>query len=367
LNNSLVEQASVERDGLSLIARASEGSVRDGLSLLDQAIVQGGQSDAPVSALQVRDMLGLADRVRVLDLLEHALSGQTSEALAELASLHDAGGDPAIITRDLLDYVHALSRVKAVGKSADLGEAAETVLRMAEMAEPLTLGQLTRFWKLMLVGLDDVRTAPDSLAAAEMTILRLIAAAMLPPPEDAARLLATTFRASAEMEAPGKPELPPAAKASGEAVADTPALKVEADSITGPTNFEALVRLLRERRDIGLQSDVERYFRPVSVKSGAITFEPGEGAPVDLAQRLARRLQEWTDAPWLVLADANVRGGETWAEKRIRDREERLENASRDPAVAEALRLFPGAEIVNVSDPEDMTETPAGDATENRA
>jgi DNA polymerase-3 subunit gamma/tau len=362
-----LEHASVDRDGLSLIARASEGSVRDGLSLLDQAIVQGVENNAPVSALQVRDMLGLADRVRVLDLLQYALLGQTSEALAELASLHDAGGDPAIITRDLLDYVHALSRVKAVGKSADLGEAADTVLRLAEMSEQLTLGQLTRFWKLMLVGLDDVRTAPDSLAAAEMTILRLVAAAMLPPPEDAARILASTYRADADREAPGKPELPAGAQSGAEPVADTPSVDTNSEPLSGPTSFEALVKLLRERRDIGLQSDVERYFRPVSVKPGAISFEPVEGAPLDLAQRLARRLQEWTDAPWLVLADANVRGGETWAEKRKRERQERLENASRDPAVAEALRLFPGAEIVNVSDPDDIEQTPAGDPTENRA
>jgi DNA polymerase-3 subunit gamma/tau len=362
-----LEHASVDRDGLSLIARASEGSVRDGLSLLDQAIVQGVESNKPVSALQVRDMLGLADRVRVLDLLAHALSGQTSDALTELASLHDAGGDPAIITRDLLDYVHALSRVKAVGKSADLGEAADTVLRLATMAEPLTLGQLTRFWKLMLVGLDDVRTAPDSLAAAEMTILRLVAAALLPPPEDAARLLASTHRASAEMGAPGKSEPPAKEEVGAEPVAEMAPQIVDAGAMSGPTTFEALVTFLRERRDIGLQSDVERYVRPVSVKAGAITFEPVEGAPLDLAQRLARKLQEWTDTPWLVLADANVRGGETWVEKRRRERQERLENASRDPAVAEALRLFPGAEIVNVSDAVDVKETPEGDATENRA
>ncbi|MDM7985649.1 MAG: DNA polymerase III subunit gamma/tau [Maricaulis sp.] len=373
-----LESASVARDGLSLIARAAEGSVRDALSLLDQAIVQGGDQDAPVGAEDVRNMLGLADRARVLDLLEHALSGRTSDALAELASLYDAGGDPIVITRDLLDYVHSLSRVKAVGKSADLGEAAETIERLANLSERMTLGQLTRYWRILLTALDDIRQAPDALSAAEMTLLRLISAAMLPPPEDAARLLASTPPATVPPEAPGKPEARPAppqpvARTVPPVAAPTPAPSTPdtgpANS-NGPHDFEGLIAMLQAKRDIGLQSDVERFVRPVAVQPCAFTFQPLEDAPPDLAQRLAKRLLEWTGDRWAVLADPAQQGGETWSERKKRLKQERVDAAHRDPAVVEAMDLFPGAELVKIRDPKpDESGEDAGQmqSTENRA
>ena len=362
-----LESASVEREGLSLISRAAEGSVRDGLSLLDQAIVQGAEADGPVTAIQIRDMLGLADRARVLDLLEHALGARTKEALTELSSLYDAGGDPVVVTRDLLDYVHAASRVKAVGSGADLGEAADTVQRLAAIAESQSLAQLTRLWKLLLTGLDDVRTAPDPLAAAEMTLLRLVAASMLPPPEDAARLLASQPPAAADREAPGKPE-PAAAPAGTEAANAVDPAAAEAPAIQqGPDTFEALIAMLQERRDIILQLDVERCVRPVSFKPGAMTYQPAEDAPSDLAQRLSKRLQEWTETGWMVLADANAKGGETWSERRQRGKQERMAAIRSDPAVEEALRLFPGAEIVRVIEAAKPDETDDTSQAENRA
>ncbi|OLF81399.1 DNA polymerase III subunit gamma/tau [Maricaulis sp. W15] len=376
-----LEGASVERDGLSLISRAAEGSVRDALSLLDQAIVQGSDADGPVSAPQVRDMLGLADRARVLDLLEQTLTGKTADALAELASLHDAGGDPVVITRDLLDYVHATARVKAAGPKADLGEAADTVARLVKLAESQSLGQLTRMWKILLTGLDDVRAAPDALAAAEMTVLRLASAASLPPPEEAARILAGMPRTNAPPEAPGKPD--PAAAPAPTAIAghDAPAAAhralqepeqasaVEQDeaAISGPQTWEALMEMLRDKRDIGLQSDMERYVRPAAFKPGSFSFQPLEDAPRDLAQRLSRRLLEWTGERWMILADAGLTGGETWAERREREKAERLGEARRDPAVTEALRLFPGAEIIAVRDPAPAQTRDKDETTEKRA
>ncbi|WP_291841854.1 DNA polymerase III subunit gamma/tau [Maricaulis sp.] len=377
-----LEGASVERDGLSLISRAAEGSVRDALSLLDQAIVQGSDADGPVSAPQIRDMLGLADRARVLDLLEQTLTGRTADALAELASLHDAGGDPVVITRDLLDYVHATARVKAAGPKADLGEAADTVTRLVTLAESQTLGQLTRMWKILLTGLDDVRAAPDALAAAEMTVLRLASAASLPPPEEAARVLAGLPRTGAPSEAPGKPEPatapdpapaasnPSSLSSSHRALQEAePASAVEQDeaAICGPQTWEALMEMLREKRDIGLQSDMERYVRPAAFKPGSFSFQPIEDAPRDLAQRLSRRLLEWTGERWMILADAGLRGGETWAERRERLKAERLEAARRDPAVTEALRLFPGAEITAVRDPAPADADRNDETTEKRA
>jgi len=368
------EGAKIEDDGLALIARAAEGSVRDALSLLDQAIVQGGDSEAPVSALQVRDMLGLADRARVLDLLEAALSGDHAKALSEISELYDAGADPAVITRDCLDFVHAITRVKVVGEDADLAEAKETVARLASIAEGLSLAQLTRLFKILLTGLDDVRQAPEPLSAAEMTLLRLSSAASLPSPEDAARMIAEGAPAKETTPAP-KPDAPTGAEAhrsdGSDAVQDdlhddardavhddTPPLSAYEDEpaeaehaeapVEGPKDFEALIRLLERKRDIRLKSDVERFVRPVSYKPGSLVFEPEAHCPPDLAQRLARALTDWTGSTWAVLPSRDSRGGETWFERRKRERRELFEVTRRDPSVAEVLKHFPDAELVDV-------------------
>ena len=353
------EGASVDADGLALIARAAEGSVRDALSLLDQAIVQGEGSDGPVTAVQIRDMLGLADRARVLDLLEAALAGDHAKALAEIASLYDSGGDPAIITRDCLDYVHALTRVKAAGPDADLAEAKETVQRLVVIAETLSIAQLTRLWKILLVGLDDVRRAPDPLTAAEMTLLRLGSAASLPSPEDAAKLLRGEEGAapSAPKPEPAAPADKPAAEPVAQDAADPPTTVFEAPSDEAaplleikdaPASLDDMVEAMTDRTDAALRSDLIRFVRPVSFKPGRIVFEPAEHAPPDLAQRLAKRLQAWTGVTWAVLPTHDSRGGETIRERQKREEREHLERVSRDPAVQQALRIFPGAEIVDV-------------------
>jgi len=369
------EGASVDADGLALIARAAEGSVRDALSLLDQAMVQGEGSTGPVTALQIRDMLGLADRVRVLDLLEAALAGDHAKALAEIASLYDSGGDPAIITRDCLDYVHALTRVKAAGPDADLTEVKETAQRPVVIAVTPSIAQLTRLWKILLVGLDDVRRAPDPLTAVEMTLLRLGSAASLPSPEDAAKLLRGVEGAapSAPKPEPEPPvDMPPAAPVAQEeaemptAMVDEPAeaalplLEIK----DAPASIDDMVEAMSDRADAALRSDMMRFIRPVSFKPGRIVFEPAEHAPPDLAQRLAKRLQDWTGVTWAVLPTHDSRGGETIRERHKREEREHLERVSRDPAVQQALRIFPGAEIVDVRRPATAADQ---DATEETA
>ena len=335
------ENASVERDGLAAIARAAEGSVRDALSLLDQAIVQAdaGQS---VTADQIRDMLGLADRSRVLDLLEAALENRAKDALDELRHQYDSGADPQVLMRDLLDHLHAVSRIKAAGPSADLGEAQETVDRLAKLAEAHSLASLGRLWKTALTGLEDVRNAPDPVSAAEMAVIRLMAAASLPSPEDAARLLAGV----APSGGGANPSTGPGGAPSGPQasyVAPEP-------EFHGPKDLDALIALVDEARDIGLKLDIERCFRPVSIKPGAIVFEPTQNAPSNLGGRIAAFLQEQTGERWLVDSKPKSKGGETIAERRERQHEERMDAVRRDPAMVKALTLFPGAEILTVDD-----------------
>ncbi len=353
------EHANVERDGLTAIARAAEGSVRDALSLLDQAIVQA-EGDGPVTAEQVRDMLGLADRTRVLDLLEATLDARAKDALDELRHQYDSGADPQVVMRDLLDHLHNLSRIKAVGPEADLGEAADTVARLVALAEPRSLGQLSRLWKLALTGLDDVRSAPDPVAAAEMAVIRLMAASNMPPPEDAARLLAAAKSGGgADAPTPAPSGAPGATTAT---LAPAPAPEPEAPE--GPKDIGELIAMIDEARDIGLKLDVERYVRPVSFRPGAVTYEPAQDAPNTLGGRIASFLNEATGQRWLV--DAQGRGGgETLAEARKREREENLAAIMRDPSMIKALTVFPGAELVGVEDPSATTNVNVADDSDD--
>jgi len=338
------ENAEVERPGLIAIARAAEGSVRDALSLLDQAIVQADPG-VPVTEANVRDMLGLADRTRVVDLLEAALAGRSADALAEVAAQYDAGADMGVLMRDLLDHLHMLSRIRAVGEAIDLGEGPDTEARLKALAQGQSLGQLSRLWKVALGGFEDVRAAPDPVFAAEMAVIRLIAAADLPGPEEAARMLA-----NGPVGAAASPELE-AAPATAPEPAPEASMEPEAD---GPSDLPAIAGILDEAREIALKLDVERFVRAVSVKPGRLVFQPADGAPADLPGRLARALQDALGAPWMVLADMNARGGETLKETREREHRERLQRAARDPLAVRALALFPGAEIVDVK--------PAGEA-----
>jgi len=183
------ENVKVSDDGLALIARAAEGSVRDSLSLLDQAIVQSGLDGTEVSGEQVRNMLGLADRVRVLDLFEKAATGDAGAALHDIRSQYDDGADPAIIMRDLLDICHTVSRAQTLGDDGILDLAPDQIIRVQALAAKLTLGELTRIWQMLLKAYNDVRLAPVPLAAAEMALLKIAVAGAMPPPELVAKLI----------------------------------------------------------------------------------------------------------------------------------------------------------------------------------
>ena len=361
------ENASVEREGLEIIARAAEGSVRDALSLLDQAIVQA-EAETAVNAEQVRDMLGLADRSRILDLLEATLQGRAKDALGEVRAQYDAGADPQVVMRDVLDYLHGMSRVKAAGHDADLGEARETVERLTSLAEQFSLAALARLWKAALTGLDDVRVAPDPVSAAEMAVLRLMAAASLPSPEDAARLLAGGALPSSNAQPDTSS---PSGDGSGSHAMSTP----EAGGSTetpgapaSPTSLEDLVALIDEQRDIGLKIDVERFVRPVSFKPGAVKFQSAEGAPAKLGSQIATFLQEVTGQRWLVDSHASG-GGETLSEARKREETARREELMRDPALVKAMMVFPGADLISVEDadtPQDTRSADDADAPQSR-
>lgn len=333
------EGMKIEQDALALIARAAEGSVRDGLSLLDQALVQGDKGET-VKTEVVRDMLGLADRSQTIALFESIMAGRTPEALELFRTLYGYGADPVQITNDLLEHCHAASVAKMLGPQATRLPN-DQAQKLTALGAVISAGTLARVWQMLLRALDEVRRAPNPADAVEMAIVRLAYAADLPGPEEALKAL----RDGEPMPGGAAPRGPSGGGGGGGgASAQLAARPVAAPAMPDPQTFEQVVALIGEKREVGLQMDVQRYVRPVAFKPGAITYESLDGAPIDLARKLASRLKDWTGRTWLIAANGQG-GGETMIEIDRRKRSEERAGVEADPFVRAVMEAFPGATI----------------------
>jgi DNA polymerase-3 subunit gamma/tau len=356
------EGVKVDADGLMLIARAAEGSARDGLSLLDQALVQ--KPGETVSAADVRDMLGLADRGRVLDLFEAVARGDAKTAITEARSQYDSGADPALILRDLLELGHEIARAQALGAEARIIGGPDWIARVRGLVEKLTPAQLSRLWQMMLRALEEAGRAPDPIAAVEMALVRLCAAQSLPPPEEAARMLRGGFSSpvnggsgSREARDEGGAAHRPLSQASPDS---SPASGGANEIVNAPFQcFEDITAAVAAERDIELELALERLKIVRFSPHGEIVFLAHENQPRDLVRQLKAFLEERTPFEWSIRAsNESAAPVESIAERRKREDERKMDELKRQPFVAEALKHFPGAEVVAVREPQD--ENPAG-------
>ena len=367
------EGVTIDAEGLSMIARAAEGSVRDALSILDQAIVQQKAQPGEAAAISgeaIRDMLGLADRSLLWELLEATLGGDAKAALTSFESQYNAGADPAVILRDLLDIVHLLTRIKAAGPGAGAhgpaGEAEQA--RAVSMAEKLSLNALTRVWSLLMKGLSETNSAPDPSAAGEMAIIRICYASDLPTPDEALRALKKN--SSAGVSPAPSPSIstnrnpPPAVDRGIQEVAPPPTSLPSSKPPPSPqpakpslNSLADIVRLAGQMRDAKLRTELESYVHIVSFSPGRIDMRLGEEAPRDLRGRLTQRLKEWTDEPWVVSEVETSEGAKTL-------RDARMDDVLAAPIVQKVMELFPGAEITALREidialaPDEMEEEP---------
>ena len=334
------EGMKIDSEALALIARAAEGSVRDGLSLLDQALVQaeGGQM---VKAEVVRDMLGLADRTQTISLFESLMGGRTPEALESFRQLYGFGADPVQVVNDLLEHCHAASVSKMLGPAATRLPN-DQAQRLAALGASISAGSLSRVWSMLLKAHEEVRRAPNPADAVEMAIVRLAYAADLPGPEEALKKLQ-----SGEPMGSGPGTSAPRGGGGGASAQIAARPGAQAETLPDPQTFDQTVALIGEKRDIGLQMDVQRYVRLIAFKPGAITFEPVPGAPHDLARRLASRLKDWTGRTWLIAANGQG-GGETLIERDRREKDVARQAILDDPFVRAVMQTFPGAELGEV-------------------
>ncbi|HZZ70003.1 MAG TPA: DNA polymerase III subunit gamma/tau, partial [Phenylobacterium sp.] len=362
---SEAEGARVEADGLMLIARAAEGSVRDAQSMLDQAIVQA-EPGQTVTAGTIRDMLGLADRAQTISLFEQAMRGEAGPAIETFRTLYGYGANPDQVMLDLLDHCHGASVAKMIGPQA-LVMPKDQSARLAAVGASVSAGTLSRLWQLMLKAYEEVRRAPDAAAATEMALIRLAYAADLPGPEEALKRLQAG-------EGPAAPGAPSGGGGGGGAVASggsaanavargfsAPQPRPSSEPVAVINTFEEMLALIEKKRDISLKLDVERFVRPISFRPGAIEYEPAPGAPNNLAQRLVGRLKEWTGERWLIAAQGGGGAESLWERQKREEREVRVE-IEQDPFVVAVMQTFPGAEILGVRTIP-QAEAPEGTAT----
>ncbi|MDO5530172.1 MAG: DNA polymerase III subunit gamma/tau [Paracoccus sp. (in: a-proteobacteria)] len=354
------EGAQISDDALALITRAAEGSARDATSLLDQAISHGA---GETSAEQVRAMLGLADRGRVIDLFEMIMRGDAASALTELQAQYADGADPLAVLRDLAELTHWISIVKITPESADDPTTSpDERVRGQDLAQRLPMRVLTRMWQMLLKALDEVSLAPNAMMAAEMAVIRLTHAADLPDPEALIRRVQQAQAAGEFTRGPAAPGgdtnagSARAAMASGLARqsgpasgggAAAPALSpAEAPAFAAFPDFQAVLTTLRLSGDIQLLVLIENHVGLVSYRPGRIEFQPSPDAPADLARRLGERLRELSGGARWAISLTREGGAPTIAEMRRRAEGEAEARAGAHPLIAAAMTAFPGARIV---------------------
>ena len=367
------EGIEVEDEALAMVARAAEGSARDSLSILDQAIAHGA---GKVTADAVRAMLGLADRARVVDLFENVMKGDIAAALGELRAQYDTGADPVAVLNDLAEFTHLVTRLRFVPSAADDASLSEDERkRGVEFSQSLSVRVLSRAWQMLLKGIPEVQSSNRPVSAAEMVLIRLAHAADLPTLDEALKSLGDA--PSQPSGAPRNGGMPvgggnggPAASAVSQArmpvtngggqamrlvettpapvayVAPAPEPEPVADAVPVRSMTE-LANLAEANREMAFKVLIRRAVRPVRIEPGHMEVSLTSDAPRTFLNDLTVKLKAWTGRHWLVSL-SKEEGGPTLAEIEATKREVALTDAKADPTVAAILARFPGAKIIDV-------------------
>jgi DNA polymerase-3 subunit gamma/tau len=378
------EGVTADDDALSMVARAAEGSMRDAQSIFDQAIAHSG---GQVTAETVRDMLGLADRARVIDLFEHLMKGDVAAALAEFRAQYDVGADPATVLTDLAEFNHLVTRLRFVPDAAhDNALSQEERRRGAELSEKLSIRVLSRTWQMLLKGIQEVQGSSRPVAAGEMVLIRIAHAAHLPTLDEALRSLDGAGAGNAPVSPGGNGGGMPHGNGGGggasaigstyvpsgggggqtmRLVQSTPELVQHEAPVRAPEpepvaevpikSLADIAGLAETHRDIAFKIIFKRNVRLVSVEPGRLSVNLTPDAPKTLLGDLTNRLQKWTGRRWIVSV-SNEKGGPTLWEEENNRREMAFADARADPTVAAILKTFPGAKIVDVRIPDAVAE-----------
>ena len=354
------EGISFEPEALAMIVRAGEGSARDNLSLLDQAIAHG---NGTVTSATVKAMLGLGDRARIIDLFEELMGGRIGDAILTMRALYDMGADPQTLVADLADFTHLVTRIKVVPAAADdVSLTPDERRRGAELAGKLPMRALTRAWQILFKGYDEVARASNGLQAAEMALIRLAYAADLPSPDDLIARLANQ-----PAPAPSLPSMAPMSRGPSnggggpsamrveaprpvisEAVAQQPSIAQPQAALATVASYKELIALAGAKRDVLIKLALEGQMRPISFEQGRIEVALADGADPGMIATLSARLQLWTGQRWLITVSSKPNDGLTLRQEKEERAALQRAQAHDDPLVQAILNTFPGAKVVNV-------------------
>lgn len=355
------ENVETDAESLKLIASAAEGSVRDSLSLLDQAIAMSADASGTVKLLGeiTRNMLGMADKSRLLALMELVFKGDAKSAVKQLREHYDNGNDPQHILQEMLSLLHYCTRIKVdASLAANLNYSDLEQANATELTKQLSMPTLTRAWQMLMKGLDEMKQAPHPLSAAEMILIRLCYASNLPSPDELIRQLknapSQTQTASQNAAAPA-PSPQPVATRGNLALAvqhrEAPAVMAqpEAQPVVQPEDFTEVVALFQRHKEAVLYSHLYNDVRLVSFKSGFIEVLPTEHIPADFAARVGRHLSDWCGKPWRLSYASDASASEpSLREQAMKARQQRLDYAASHPHIQKVMELFEGTEIIDV-------------------
>ncbi len=389
-----LEGVEAEDEALAMIARAAEGSMRDAQSIFDQAIAH---SAAKVTADTVRDMLGLVDRARTIDLFETLMKGDVAAALTDFRAQYDSGADPATVLTELAEFNHLVTRLRFLPSAADDAALSQDErARGTEFAKTLSVRVLSRTWQMLLKGISEVQNASRPVSAAEMVLIRIAHAASLPTLDEALKALenGTASRPAdgarpsggvgggngggpsdgGRAQAVAQNTMPAQSSGGGQTmrlIASQPDAQALAPAPAAPEpaqpepaagvrlrSLADIAALADSNRDIAFKVLFKRYVRPVRLDDGHIEVSLGHDAPKTLLNDLSTRLQKWTGRRWVVSL-SREEGGATLSEMEDARRESALVDARADPAVAAILSRFPGAKIIDVRIPDAPDEVEA--------
>ncbi|WP_316358465.1 DNA polymerase III subunit gamma/tau [Devosia sp.] len=355
------EGISFEPEALAMIVRAGEGSARDNLSLLDQAIAHG---NGTVTSATVKAMLGLGDRARIIDLFEELMGGQIGDAILTMRALYDMGADPQTLVADLADFTHLVTRIKVVPAAADdVSLTPDERRRGAELAGKLPMRALTRAWQILFKGYDEVARASNGLQAAEMALIRLAYAADLPSPDDLIARLANQPAPAPSLSSMAPMSRGPSNGGGGgpsamrveaprpvmtEAVAQQPAAAQPQAALAAVASYKELIALAGAKRDVLIKLALEGQMRPISFEQGRIEVALADGADPGMIATLSARLQLWTGQRWLITVSSKPSDGLTLRQEKEERAALQRAQAHDDPLVQAILNTFPGAKVVNV-------------------
>jgi len=350
-----LEKIKMSEDAIAMITRASEGSVRDAISLLDQSF---SNSADRIEAKDIREMLGLSDRRRILDLFNLIISGDTLKALNELSSLYSDGADPKKILHDLAEISHWVSLIKITPEAVDDPTiSSDERFRGRNIAEGVNIKSLSRMWQMLLVAIDEIRLAPNSMMTAEMAVIRLTYVTELPSPEELIKKINKTSQNVNKSDTKTTESNPNNLTQSGPGkknsllVGYTQTNRALAQEINFDreqiTSFHQVIELIKEKRDLKLLVDVETCLKLVKFSAGFIEFEPTSNAPNDLAHNLGKKLTLWSGRKWAV-SIVSKGGNKTISEQKLEKNME-LETIARSHTMVKAtMAIFPNSKIVNI-------------------